>query len=285
MTDTNVARASRLDTATLSDALDRHGLTGQCYKIKPRSSDFRMTGRAWTLLYGPAGSVPGTVGDYIDDVAPGSVIVLDNGVPMVDINKQRSSTGAPIAAAQWHHLAVVTTGNSATVFVDGASFGTLGTGLPALKSPMIIGKDTSGTGFVGEFDELNIAKVARTPGWIKFAAASQNNTSDAQKLVAVGADEAGHVEHESMLMEHVHLITDISKDLTPDGWAVIGACTLLAIVGGFVALFKVMYLNRINKATTAFMEQWEKVASDLTVLDDADDDSIRTMAGTARRST
>ena len=79
MMDRNVERASRLDTATLSDALDRHGLNGQCYKIKPRSSDFRMAGRAWTLKYGPAGSPPGTVGDYIDDVAPGSVIVLDNG--------------------------------------------------------------------------------------------------------------------------------------------------------------------------------------------------------------
>lgn len=79
MTDTNVERAAKLDTATLSDALDRLGLNGQCYKIKPRSSDFRMTGRAWTLLYGPAGSPAGTVGDYIDDVAPGSVIVLDNG--------------------------------------------------------------------------------------------------------------------------------------------------------------------------------------------------------------
>jgi 4-hydroxy-4-methyl-2-oxoglutarate aldolase len=79
MTDRNTERASVLDTATLSDALDRHGLNGQCYRIKPRSTDFRMTGRAWTLLYGPAGSPPGTVGDYIDDVAPGSVIVLDNG--------------------------------------------------------------------------------------------------------------------------------------------------------------------------------------------------------------
>jgi regulator of RNase E activity RraA len=79
MTDRNVERASKLDTATLSDALDRHGLNGQCYKIKPRSSEFRMAGRAWTLKYGPAGSPPGTVGDYIDDVAPGSVIVLDNG--------------------------------------------------------------------------------------------------------------------------------------------------------------------------------------------------------------
>lgn len=77
--DTNVARASVLDTATLSDALDKLGLNGQCYRIKPRSTDSRMTGRAWTLLYGPAGSPAGTVGDYIDDVAPGSVIVLDNG--------------------------------------------------------------------------------------------------------------------------------------------------------------------------------------------------------------
>lgn len=76
--DKNVARAARLDTPTLSDALDKLGIVGQCYKIKPRSSDFRMAGRAWTLKYGPAANPPGTVGDFIDDVAPGSVIVLDN---------------------------------------------------------------------------------------------------------------------------------------------------------------------------------------------------------------
>jgi 4-hydroxy-4-methyl-2-oxoglutarate aldolase len=77
--DSNVQRAAKLDTATLSDALDRHGLVGQCAKIKPRSASFRMTGRAWTLRYGPAGQPAGTVGDYIDDLGPGTVIVLDNG--------------------------------------------------------------------------------------------------------------------------------------------------------------------------------------------------------------
>lgn len=77
--DVNVTRAAKLDTATLSDALDKLNIAGQCHRIKPRSSDFRMTGRAWTLLYGPAANPPGTVGDYIDDVPPGSVIVLDNG--------------------------------------------------------------------------------------------------------------------------------------------------------------------------------------------------------------
>jgi len=79
MDSSNVARALALDTATLSDALDRLGIVGQCYKIKPRDSNFRMAGRAFTILYGPAGSPPGTVGDFIDDVEPGSVIVLDNG--------------------------------------------------------------------------------------------------------------------------------------------------------------------------------------------------------------
>jgi 4-hydroxy-4-methyl-2-oxoglutarate aldolase len=77
--DPNVERARRLDCASLSDALDRLGIVGQCHRIKPRDSKFRLVGRAFTILYGPAANPPGTVGDFIDDVPPGSVIVLDNG--------------------------------------------------------------------------------------------------------------------------------------------------------------------------------------------------------------
>jgi regulator of RNase E activity RraA len=77
--DKNVERASKLDTATISDALDRFGIVGQCYEIKPRDPKFRMTGRAYTLLCGPAAVPPGTVGDYIDDVKPGEIVVIDNG--------------------------------------------------------------------------------------------------------------------------------------------------------------------------------------------------------------
>jgi regulator of RNase E activity RraA len=77
--DPNVPRAARLDTTSLSDALDRLGIAGHCLNIKPLDHRFHLTGRAYTILYGPAGSPPGTVGDYIDDVEPGRVIVLDNG--------------------------------------------------------------------------------------------------------------------------------------------------------------------------------------------------------------
>ena len=78
-TDRNLERASKLDTTSLSDALDRLGIAGQCLNIKPLDHTFRLTGRAFTILYGPAGKPAGTVGDYIDDVQPGSVVVLDNG--------------------------------------------------------------------------------------------------------------------------------------------------------------------------------------------------------------
>ena len=77
--DHNVERASKLDTTSLSDALDRLGIAGQCLNIKPLDHRFRLAGRAFTILYGPAGTPPGTVGDYIDDVPAGSVVVLDNG--------------------------------------------------------------------------------------------------------------------------------------------------------------------------------------------------------------
>lgn len=77
--DENLLRASKLDTTSLSDALDRLGIAGQCLGIKPLDHRFRMTGRAFTILYGPASTPPGTVGDYIDDLEPDTVVVLDNG--------------------------------------------------------------------------------------------------------------------------------------------------------------------------------------------------------------
>jgi 4-hydroxy-4-methyl-2-oxoglutarate aldolase len=77
--DPSVERASKLDTSTISDALDRLGICGQCLNIKPRDPRFRMTGRAFTMLYRPVGKPAGSVGDFIDDVSPGSVVAIDNG--------------------------------------------------------------------------------------------------------------------------------------------------------------------------------------------------------------
>lgn len=78
MSDKNVERAARIDTATLSDALDKLGIAGQCLGIKPLDQKYRLAGRAFTLSYAPVGP-GGTVGDFIDDVPEGAVVAIDNG--------------------------------------------------------------------------------------------------------------------------------------------------------------------------------------------------------------
>jgi 4-hydroxy-4-methyl-2-oxoglutarate aldolase len=72
------ARLAALSTSAVSDALDRLGIAGQALGIAPLDRTFRLAGRAWTLRYGPVGQDRGTVGDYIDDLGPGDVVVLDN---------------------------------------------------------------------------------------------------------------------------------------------------------------------------------------------------------------
>ncbi len=69
---------NELSTTTVSDALDRLGIAGQCLGIKPLDHGFRLRGRAFTMRMVPVAVEGGTVGDYIDDVPPGDVIVIDN---------------------------------------------------------------------------------------------------------------------------------------------------------------------------------------------------------------
>ncbi|HEX3961374.1 MAG TPA: RraA family protein [Trebonia sp.] len=70
---------ARYSAATISDALDRLARPGSMLGIAPLFDGARLCGRAFTVRYVTAGSPPGTVGDYLDDVAPGEVVVLDNG--------------------------------------------------------------------------------------------------------------------------------------------------------------------------------------------------------------
>ena len=80
MTDANVEAFRQLGTTTVSDALDRLGIVGQCFGIMPLDRSFRLCGRAYTIrtIPVPAGSKGNSVGEYIDDVPPGEIVVLDN---------------------------------------------------------------------------------------------------------------------------------------------------------------------------------------------------------------
>lgn len=69
----------KMDTTCISDALDRLGITGGLLGIKAVVPDTTICGQAFTVHYVPCGMVKGTVGDFLDDVEPGQVVVIDNG--------------------------------------------------------------------------------------------------------------------------------------------------------------------------------------------------------------
>lgn len=78
LADRELARLRALSTSSLSDALDRLGLAGAVEGLVPYDRSARIAGHAVTLAYLPAGCSGGNVGDYIDAVAPGDVVVIDN---------------------------------------------------------------------------------------------------------------------------------------------------------------------------------------------------------------
>ena len=74
-----VALFAGLDTPGISDALDKLGLHGQATGIMPLADYAHpIIGPAYTVKYVPASTPAGTVGDFVDDVAEGDVIVIDN---------------------------------------------------------------------------------------------------------------------------------------------------------------------------------------------------------------
>ena len=78
MSDPVLDRFAVLGTATVSDALDKLKRPGSLLGLAPLADGQRMIGRAFTVRYVSAQVPAGTVGDFIDQVEPGQVVVLDN---------------------------------------------------------------------------------------------------------------------------------------------------------------------------------------------------------------
>lgn len=75
-----VAQFDGLDTPAVSDALDRLGISGQCFGIAPIANYVKpVAGVAFTVKYIPTGTPPGNIGEFQDEVPPGAFVMIDNG--------------------------------------------------------------------------------------------------------------------------------------------------------------------------------------------------------------
>lgn len=225
------------------------------------------------------------------DAGNAFAIGLDRGVPYVEITDasgtKRTAPGEAFAVNAWKHLAVVVEGSKITLYVDGDVYSSIDASLPALNGPAIVGGDgSSALGFSGELDELEISRVARPLGFVKLAAVGQGGSERATKLIVAGEDEGGGGGHgTNHMLEHLMLFGDIAKNMMFDGWVVIFCCCIMAVVGWTVAVKKFLYLNKIQKGSDRFEEQWRHIAADLTALDHTDAENVKSLGGKADAKT
>jgi len=259
-------------------------LDGKSAIVIPAADSLAWTSGAamtWSAWIKPAILNPNTVFFSRRDGGNDFLVGADNGIPFVDVNGTRSPAGAPIAVNSWHHIAVVADGGKITLYLDGAAYGSLSASLPALTGPARVGGDApeanaGNTAFTGELDELEISKVARTAGWIKFAAISQG--VDSSKLLAVAQDEQPPA---SWLSGSFGLFGVILRSVTVDGWVVIAILGIMSVISWYVMITKFFYVNLIQKGNALFMKEWRHVAQDLTALDHSESGRAQSLGGRA----
>ena len=205
------------------------------------------------------------------------VLGVNNGTPYVEIGGNRGTSALPLTPDSWAQLAVVCEGAKTALYVNGEQSATVGAGLPGMNTRFMLGGDTKegATGFVGELDELQIHKVARSPGFVQLATLGQGGEK-AAKVIVVGEHEQATNWLSFLTTGHFGVII---KNLTPDGWAVIIILAIMAVLSWYVMVSKTRYLNGLTAGNEAFLEQWRHVAADLTVLDDDDVEQSRTLGG------
>ncbi|HEY2679093.1 MAG TPA: DUF2341 domain-containing protein [Steroidobacteraceae bacterium] len=165
---------------------------------------------------------------------------------------------ADFALSQWHHVAVVTGADKLTLYVDGVAAGSAPLRLEELAGNFTIGALDGAQFLKGDVDEVEVSKVARSADWLKAAARGQGMDAN---LVVYGAD--GQREGGS---QGSYFVT-IAKNLTVDGWVVIGICLAMLVVALVIMLIKAIFLSRVEKANAAFLREFRRLSGDPTALD------------------
>jgi biopolymer transport protein ExbB len=177
--------------------------------------------------------------------------------------------GPAFSLSQWHHVALSAGSGKLTLYVDGAAVGSAPVNLPELGGKFTIGSDDGRQFFTGDLDEVEVSKVVRSADWIKAAARGQGIDAN---LVVYGADgqkEAGG---------QTSYFATIAKNLTVDGWVVIGICLGMLVVALLIMVLKALFLTRVEKGNARFLREFQRLSGDPAQLDkpngDADGDDL-----------
>jgi biopolymer transport protein ExbB len=178
------------------------------------------------------------------------------------------TAASDLTMSTWHHVALTLGDGKLTLFVNGVAAGSAPVTLAEVGGEFTIGAAGGARFLTGEVDEVEVAKVARGADWIKAAARGQGMDAN---LVVYGVDgqrEAGG--------QASYFVT-IAKNLTIDGWVVIGICMAMLALALVIMVVKAIFLRRVEQANARFLRDYRRLSGDATALDKSsgrDDDVL-----------
>ena len=163
-----------------------------------------------------------------------------------------------LVLGQWHHVALTAAAGKLTLYVDGAPAGSAPVTLQEVGGTLTIGALDGTKYLTGDIDEVEVSKTARSAEWIKASAQGQGMDAN---LVVYGAD--GQREGGS---SNNYFVT-IAKNLTADGWVVIGICMAMLVIAIVIMVVKAIFLSRVEKANGRFLREFRRLSGDAAALD------------------
>jgi biopolymer transport protein ExbB len=174
-----------------------------------------------------------------------------------------------LSLSQWHHVAITAGGGLMTLYVDGIVAGSAPVVLQELGGTFTIGAANGSKFLTGDIDEVEVSKIVRSADWIKASARNQGVDSNMILFGTDGQREGGG--------QTSYFVT-IAKNLTLDGWVIIGICLAMLAVALVIMVIKAILLTRVEGANARFFKEFQRLSGDLAALQklgaaDASDDS------------
>jgi len=167
-----------------------------------------------------------------------------------------------LTMGQWHHVMVTAAPNQRlTLFMDGEALAHVDTpfSLPGFDKGYTVGASLDGShGFAGDLDEVQLATVMRPAAWAKAGYASQGPDG---MLYSFGEAETGGGGMP------VFYLGTILKNITIDGWLVIGLMVILMAASWVIFLSKVFFLWTADKANKTFADAFKGMSDPVAAFD------------------
>jgi biopolymer transport protein ExbB len=191
--------------------------------------------------------------------------------PVLKIAGKELTGPVSLNLSLWQHLAVTANSSGFTLFLDGKPMGVLLADIAELTGDIGIGADVSGTTasrqLTGAIDEVGISKVAMDQNSLQFNALMQGQNSS---LLIYGEDASPDSEEggESYVMATL-------KNVTIDGWVIIGILGVMFIISWIVMVAKGIVLARTLSENKKFEQAFSRLGvADLTKLDHEEEEGI-----------